>query len=148
MGSGTPLFPAAGQTAQATPGPRPFPAPANPQVRVSSIPPSALRINPITGTAGTGATQILENNHNRVQWTVVNLTANTIYVGFDDSVSSSRGIPAGANGGSVSSLFREDGELCFQALWVIAPSGSGAIYVVETIADDISKWLQLLFTST
>lgn len=65
-------------------------------------------INPVTDTVGTSTTKVLGNNPNRLAFTIINLSSNVVYLGFDRDVSSSKGIYLSPNGGSLSMLYDED----------------------------------------
>jgi len=87
--------------------------------------------NPVTDRVLTTATLVLRNNPDRFAWLIVNLSPNTIYVGFTPEVSANRGIYLAANGGFITMHAREDGEAVTYAIYAIAPAGISRIYVVE-----------------
>ena len=88
-------------------------------------------MNPVTNTVGTTPTKVLNNNPDRILALLVNLTANDGYVGFDNEVSATRGIPVPSNGGSLTLLIDEDGELVIQETYAVCPGGAGTWYIVE-----------------
>ena len=63
---------------------------------------------------------------------LVNLSVNTIYIGYDPQVSSSRGITLGANGGSYSVNIRDDFHLPSMAHYAIATGVGSNIFRVTT----------------
>lgn len=93
--------------------------------------PTKPRINPVTGTVGTTATKILNNNPERIFWLAINLSANKGYVGWDPQVSSSRGIPIAPSGGYVSCCLEEDGELTIYEVHALLENAEGTFYIVE-----------------
>lgn len=54
---------------------------------------------------------ILGADPERVGWGIINLGSSTLFIAFDESVSSTRGIYVGANGGSARSNVVEDANL-------------------------------------
>jgi len=92
---------------------------------------TAPRINPVTGTVGTTATKILNNNPDRIFWLAINLSSNKGYIGWDTEVSSSRGVPISSNGGYVSCSVEEDGELVIYEVYAINENAQGTYYTVE-----------------
>jgi len=93
--------------------------------------PTKPKINPVTDTVATTPTEVLRNNPNRIFWLVVNLSVNDGYVGWDNAVSSSRGLPIAASGGFVSCNIEEDGELVIYAVYAINLNAAGTYYIVE-----------------
>jgi len=95
--------------------------------------PTRLVINPVTNTVETTATQILKNNPDRIFWLVVNLSGNNGFLGWDTLVSSTRGLFIAANGGFVSAMIEEDGELVIYEVWAINQNAPGPYLVVEVM---------------
>ncbi len=87
--------------------------------------------NPVTETVNVTATEVLQNNPDRVMWLAINLSANTGYIGFDPQVSDTRGILLSALGGNVNAVIDEDGDLVTEAVYAIAPGGAGTWYFRE-----------------
>jgi len=87
-------------------------------------------VNPVTSTVGTSVTQILREDPNRIAVVIINLGTNSLYIGFDREVSSSRGILLSANGGSYTAFWKEDFTLCARAMYAIAPAGAVNVYVL------------------
>jgi len=96
--------------------------------------PTKPRINPVTNTVNTTPTQILNNSPDRIFWLIVNLSVNKGYVGWDNDVSSTRGIPIAANGGYVSASVEEDGELVIHPVFAVNENAAGTYYIVEILA--------------
>ena len=90
--------------------------------------------NPIIdpGTVGTTPTMFLRRNGNRIGYTVVNLSPNTVYLGYEGDVSASRGILLDPSGGSMHSWIEQDGELTQREVWLIASGVGSSVNVVET----------------
>ena len=89
---------------------------------------SRARTNPVTSSVGTTAKEIAKENHDRLAIVVINLSANDLYVAFDNQVSSSRGIYLTPTGGSLSLLAEEDLELTGYRLWAVA-SAANAVFM-------------------
>ena len=87
--------------------------------------------NPVVAEVGTTAAEILKNNPDRVFFLVVNLSANTVYVGLASDVGATKGIQLDANGGFVSFSVEEDGEAVAYQIFAIATGAASAIYVLE-----------------
>ena len=84
------------------------------------------------GTVGTTSVQFLRRNGNRVGFTVINLSANTVYLGFESDVDAAHGILLDPAGGMMSSWIEEDGELTQKEVWLVADGAGSGVYVVET----------------
>ncbi len=95
---------------------------------------TSSRENPVTATVATTATRVFQNNPNRLLWLAINLSANDGFVAWSSSVSSTRGIRVGANGGFAESWYQEDGELVFQEVWALNNTASGTWFFVEVEA--------------
>jgi len=95
--------------------------------------PTRLVINPVTDTVLTTATRLLTNNPDRIFWLIVNLSGNNGYLGWDTQVSSTRGLFIAANGGFVSAMIEEDGELVIYEVWAINQNAQGTYLVVEVM---------------
>jgi hypothetical protein len=93
--------------------------------------PTRVSINPEASLVGTTPVRILGYRPKRTMALVVNLSTNTVYIGFDSEVSSSRGIPVASSGGSVGFTYQEDGDLVGQAMYAVATGADSRIYVVE-----------------
>jgi len=90
--------------------------------------------NPVRDTVGTSPVLILRGNPDRFHWLVINLSANEVYLGFDEDVSSTRCILLGASGGFASMSADEDGEVVTWEVWAVAAAAGSEIYVVVTEA--------------
>lgn len=80
------------------------------------------------------AVRLVQNNPNRVEFTVVNLGTDSVFVSTSNQVSSSNGILIPANGG-MTVLVEEDGEVAGYDWYVIANSGTQQLFVQEEVAD-------------
>jgi len=90
--------------------------------------------NPIiANTGGVAAVLILQNNPDRLAWTLINLGANPLYVGLTNLVSAVNGIFLAANGGQVTMKYDEDFQMVGWAWWAISPAGADAIYTLEVL---------------
>lgn len=90
--------------------------------------------NPIVGGESIGTTpeRVLRRNPNRIGWTIINLSANTVYLAFNGNVSATRGILLDPSGGLAGSWIEEDGELTQKEVWLVASGAGSAVYVIET----------------
>lgn len=91
--------------------------------------------NPVTASCGTTATVLLQNNPDRLAYTVVNLGATAMYVAWDRAVSATHGVYVAPNGGSVSFSAEEDGELVGYELLGVAITTPVDIFAIETEAE-------------
>jgi len=83
------------------------------------------------GVVGVAPVQVLRRNANRVGYVIVNLSANTIYMGFEADVNAARGILLDPAGGQVGLWIEEDGELAQKEVWLIADGAASVFYVNE-----------------
>lgn len=84
-----------------------------------------------TVSVGTSAVEVAGGDGERVQLTFVNLSANNIYIAPTPSVSSSRGILVGPNGGSVTMSVVEDGILPSLQWYALASAAASSLYVIR-----------------
>lgn len=91
------------------------------------------KINPIISSIGTDIKRVLDNNPNRLAWTIINLSSNDLYLGFDNDVSSNKGVYVAANGGSASMLYRDDFDPTGWEIWGKASGAGSNIYVIEIV---------------
>jgi hypothetical protein len=77
------------------------------------------------------ATQICVNNPDRVELIILNLSATNCAVGLTSAVTVAAGIMLAANGGQLSFMIPDDGDLPGRALWAIATAGNPNIYIIE-----------------
>ena len=82
-------------------------------------------------TVGTTATKIANNNPDRVELLIVNLSDNRGFLGFDRQVGPTRGVPVEASGGFVSFCIEEDGETVGYEMHAINQVAAGAWYILE-----------------
>ncbi len=87
--------------------------------------------NPVTTSIGTAATRLLANNPNRVSVVIFNLSANSIYIGLTNGVSSTNGIYIAPNGGSISLQWDKDFMLTTREFFAIATGAASSVYVLE-----------------
>jgi len=80
---------------------------------------------------GLTPTRIFANDANRFAWIFINLSANAIYLLTDPTVSASKGILAGANGGFLSALWEEDFELVSNEWWCVASGAASNLLAYE-----------------
>lgn len=81
-----------------------------------------------TLSVGTAQSQILRADPERVFALIVNLSVNAMYLGFDQSVSNSRGIKLSPNGGFVIYNARDDFILPTRAFHIVADAPSSTAY--------------------
>lgn len=84
--------------------------------------------------ATTAAQRLFQNNPNRVEFTVVNLGTQNVFIGLGNQVSSTFGMLIPPNGG-LTMLVEEDGETVGYDWNVAASSGSQPLYMLEVLAD-------------
>lgn len=93
---------------------------------------TSSNFNPIAQVS-TSIIQILENNPNRVAWTIMNISPNGIWVAFDEQVSITHGFYLSALGGGMLLNWRNDMELPGYAVWGISNGLDSDVYIVETV---------------
>ena len=91
--------------------------------------------NPLNSVIGTSVLQILRNNPDRLGFSVVNLSANTVFIGPFPDVSSTKGFFLAANGGSISLSPETDFSVIAYEWSAIADAVSSQIFVQEEIAE-------------
>lgn len=89
------------------------------------------RINPVNTAVPTSVVPILRNDPQRLSFVVFNLGANSVYIGPENQVSTTRGIYLAPNGGSVSLIWDRDFELCSHDWYAIASGGASTIFTLE-----------------
>lgn len=86
-----------------------------------------------TYTCNTTASRILDQNNYRVAYIIINSSAVNVYVWFDQTVSTTKGILIPANGGTMNLSLREDFSLPTNELWIIPDSGTPTIDKLEVL---------------
>ncbi len=94
---------------------------------------SSPRINPLVDQVGLTAVRIVPNNPNRVGLTIVNISAASIWILIDNSVSGTHGILLAANGGSFALNWQDDLHLLIWEWYAIASGAASDILVIEEI---------------
>lgn len=84
-----------------------------------------------TVSVGTAATKIVGNDPDALALTIINLSANTIYLRPSNNPSATKGIQIDANGGSVSMNVRDDLTLPTRAWWALATAAASDVYYVR-----------------
>lgn len=78
---------------------------------------------------------VLNNDPNRVAWTIFNLGANIGYLAFTSAVGALYGFQINAAGDYTSSSARDDGEMPTHEVYGLGV-GATTLYVIEVIAVD------------
>lgn len=81
-------------------------------------------------TVGTDVQELLGGDPERVQVVVVNLSANTVFIGWRSTVSAANGVRLGANGGSASFNADDDATLPTRQLFGVATGAASQIYIL------------------
>ena len=81
-------------------------------------------------SVGVAQSRILRNDPERVFVLLVNLSVNTIFVGYDEQVSSGRGILLGSNGGTYQVDVEEDFTLPINSMFALATGAASNLFVV------------------
>lgn len=92
------------------------------------------RENESNPTAGVTQTSAVGNNGDRVGLIIVNQGANDVFIALA-APSATNGIRLSASGGNVSMNVRDDFTLPARQWFMIAPTGSSAVYVLEEISE-------------
>ena len=82
-------------------------------------------------TVGTAVSTVIGSNPDRLGLLILNLSANTVYVSIDNSVSATNGIRLGANGGSVSLNVTDDGMIQTRTWYGLAAGAGSSVYVLD-----------------
>lgn len=82
-------------------------------------------------TVGVAASQVLRNDPERVFALLVNLSVNTIFIGYGEDVSSSRGILLASNGGSYQVDVEEDFTLPIRSHFAVATGAGSTLFVLS-----------------
>jgi hypothetical protein len=80
----------------------------------------------------TTVTSIVDQNPDRLALLIINIGSNNVYLGFNQEVSTTRGILIVANGGSYSMIADEDLELVGYPVYGVTSTGISRVFVVET----------------
>ena len=86
-----------------------------------------------TATIGTTVSQVVGSDPDRLGLLLINLSANTVFIGLENTVSTTNGIRLGANGGSVSFNVTDDGMIQTRNMFAIA-SGAGSVVYAITLS--------------
>lgn len=81
-------------------------------------------------SVGVTQSRILRNDPERVFVLLVNLSVNTIFVGYDEQVSATRGILLASNGGTYQVDVEEDFTLPINALFALSTGAASNLFVV------------------
>ncbi len=88
---------------------------------------------------GVAAQIIVANNPNRLAFIIINLSANTIYIGLTREVNATAGTEQGIrldpNGGAYSAIWDEDFQMTGWAWWGISTGAASQIYSLEVVAE-------------
>lgn len=95
-----------------------------------------LESNPVSNIA---AAQLTGADPERVSIFIINLSANTVYIGFTQQVSAANGILLSANGGNVSFNVDEDGTIVARAFFSTAAIDASQLYMIRMRRDTASK---------
>lgn len=89
------------------------------------------RVEPCLITQATAAALLaFRNNPDRLMVVISNLGANAIYVGFDNSgLTTATGVHVDPNGGYISLIASEDGEILGSEIWIIG-AGVSNLYAL------------------
>ncbi len=90
-------------------------------------------VNPITDAVAITATRVLTDNPRRLSVLIMNVGANPIYIGRDNTVSSSKGIYLAAGGGAITLQPDQDFNSVASERWAIAVGGVSTIYIEENV---------------
>ncbi|MFQ6006121.1 MAG: hypothetical protein ACE5OQ_11520 [Woeseia sp.] len=83
-----------------------------------------------TESVGTTQSEILRNDPERVFVLIVNLSVNTVHIGYDAGVSSTNGIQLSSNGGTYQTDVEEDFTVPIRAHHAVAGAANSTLYVL------------------
>lgn len=79
---------------------------------------------------------LLKNNPSRLAVYFFNLTANEVSIGFDNTVTTSLGIPLDASGGLIAFNRINDGVIPESEFWLVASADNTNVLCIELLARD------------
>ncbi|MBA7583500.1 hypothetical protein ES708_25445 [subsurface metagenome] len=86
-------------------------------------------IPPYAEALTTTPEQILKNNPDRLSWDIFNLGDEVVFLGHDNTVSSSNGYYLSPKGGHIGMMWKEDGELVGREIWAVAAVSASTIFI-------------------
>ena len=95
---------------------------------------TSYEINPITGTALTTVTKVLNINPNRLAFIVMNMGASAVYLSPSNTVAVGNGIIILPGGGGVTLVWNEDFNMVGLDWYAIADGANSDIYVMEIVS--------------
>lgn len=91
----------------------------------------AFTVSPISKTVGTTVVKLVDHNWERMALSVVLLSAGNLYVGFDNTVSSSKGIQL-INSGAIMTLdAKTDLALVGHELYAVGDTAGLNVYIIQ-----------------
>lgn len=91
-------------------------------------------VNRLITSVGITATQLMRPDSDRLGFVFVNLSINTMYLGWFADVSSSKGVRVGQGGGNAVAVWDEDFLVLGQDWYVVADAAASNLYLTEYIA--------------
>lgn len=82
---------------------------------------------------GTTAVMVLRHNPNRIMWFAVNLSANTIHLGFNGQITTTTGVLLDPSGGQAKSHLKDDLYLVSKEVWAIADASPSIFHIFEVV---------------
>lgn len=93
-----------------------------------------MRVSPPAYQVGVTPVKILDNNPNRLGFTIINLGAGYVMLAPDIEVSATRGIYLASGGGGVNFKWDEEFELVGWEHWAMAQNANTPVFVLEIVA--------------
>ena len=95
---------------------------------------TTMNEDPLDETSiGTSAVMVLRHNPNRIMWFAMNLSSNTIHLGFNGQILVGRGILLDPSGGQAKSHLKDDLYLTSKEVWAIADAATSTFYIFEVV---------------
>lgn len=94
---------------------------------------SPTRVKQRVVTVTTSVTEFIKPDPNRVALLLINNSSSDVYISFDPTVSSSYGVPIGADGGSMKMSFDDYGEAITAGLYGVASSTPLSLTLIEVL---------------
>jgi hypothetical protein len=98
---------------------------------------TSIRISPVVNQVGVVASVVLRQNPNRLGAVITNLSANTVYLAPDGSVSATHGVRLGPSGGTVSLIWNEDFQLVGLEWFALATGAASDLYAQEVVTEAV-----------
>ena len=92
-----------------------------------------IHVNRLANQVGTSVVKVLDNNPNRLAWTLINLGTGFLMVSNTPEVSATRGIYLASGGGGVNFLWKEEFSAVGWEFYAVAQNAATPIWLLEVV---------------